>query len=187
VELNKIGTSVSQNTDFLSILKDFLPTIQGIASAHQDQQSLTSQRHDELSSVVNEVLETNLEICRLVLEMQTSLPQQVGCQQPLYFTDACGFRAKLDLGYFDSWEAFNAVIGVKFKQRGLRVVEKKQYVLEDAHRKKLINTARPFQACFVPGQQVNMDACFDENIGTEKCCPGCQHVENVASDQAIDW
>ena len=79
------------------------------------------------------------------------------------------------------------MLSIKFKHRGLRVVEKKQYVLEDANRKKIIDMAQPFEVCFFPGQQVNMDACFDEKIGTGNSCPVCQHIEAVALDQAIDW
>ena len=79
------------------------------------------------------------------------------------------------------------MLSIRFKNRRLRVVEKKQFVLEDAHRKSVIDMARPFEACFFPGQQVNMDACFDEKTETANYCPVCQHVEAAASDQAIDW
>jgi len=119
--------------------------------------------------------------------MHTTLPPQVERQQPVYFLDACGFHAPFHLEFINSWEAFTAVLSIKFKHRGLRVVEKKQYVLEDANRKKIIDMAQPFEVCFFPGQQVNMDACFDEKIGTGNSCPVCQHIEAVALDQAIDW
>jgi hypothetical protein len=184
-QLTKIGQSASKNTDFLSALSDLLPTLQRITSAHQDQAS-TSQ-HADFSNVVNKVRETNLEIYRMVLKMQTNLPPQVERQQPVYFLDACGFLAPFHLEFINSWEAFVTVLGIKFKHRGLRVVEKKKYVLEDANRKKLIDTTRPFEACFFPGQQVNMDACFDEKNSTGSCCPVCQHVDKMATDEAIDW
>jgi hypothetical protein len=132
-------------------------------------------------------LQEEIDKHRMVLKMQTTLPLQVERQQPVYFLDACGFHAPFHLEFINSWEAFIAVLDIKFKHRGLRAVENEQYVLEDANCKKVINMARPFDACFFPGQQVNMDACFDEKTGSGNSCPVCQHNEAAALDQAIDW
>jgi hypothetical protein len=168
------------------MLSDLLPTLQGIISANDDRSS-ERQSYNEFSRIVNEVRQTNLEIYRMVLQMQTALPLQVQRQQPVYFLDACGFHAPFHLEFINSWEAFVAVLGIRFKHRGLRVIEKKQYVLEDANQQRVIDMARPFETCFFPGQQVNMDACFDEKTGTRTSCPVCQHIETAALDEAIDW
>ena len=64
-----------ENTGFLRGLSELLPTLQRIISANPDL-SPESRHHDELSNIVNDVRETNLQIYRVVLKMQTTLPLQ---------------------------------------------------------------------------------------------------------------
>lgn len=179
-QLVQIRQSVDETTSFLRSLSNILPLLQRIDSANN------SQFQNNLCNVANEIRESNLQIYRTFLTMQSALPPQVERQQPVYFHDACGLQSPFHLEFINSWEAFVAVLSVKFKQRGLFVVEKKQYVLEDANHRRLIDMNRPFEACFFPGQQVNMDACFDENSDTANCCPVCRHAEFGSQDEAID-
>lgn len=119
--------------------------------------------------------------------MQTSLPPQIERQQPVYFLDACGFLAPFHLEFIKSWEAFIAVLNVNFKTRGLKLIERQQFVLEDAHSKRVLDLSRPWETCFFPNQHVNMDALFDEQERGGNSCPVCQYQEPAATDQAIDW
>lgn len=124
----------------------------------------------------------------MVLKMQNSLPAQVEDQKPVYFMDACGFRARIDLTWINSWEAFFAVLDVRFKQRGLKIVERKQFVLEDGHSKRSVDKSHPFASCFMPGRRINMDAFFDEIEHIGNCCPVCRyHEPDAVAGQAVDW
>jgi hypothetical protein len=163
-----------------------LPTLQRIIL--NDDQKPSDEDRSELRNIVTEVRETSLEIYRMVLKMQSSLPAKVEDQKPVYFVDACGFQARIDLTWINSWEAFFAVLGVRFKQRGLKIVDRKQFVLEDAQSNRLVDSTRPFESCFMPGRKITMDACFDEKEQTGNCCPSCRYQEpDTEADQAIDW
>lgn len=179
--------SILENTDFLGKLAgQLLPTLRRIISS--DEQRGESQKLTQLNEIIKEVCETSLETYRTVLKMQKSLPMQVEDQKPVYFTDACAFAARIDLTWINSWEAFLAVLGVRFKQRGLQIVEKKQYVLEDASSKIVIDSRKSFESCFFPGRQVNMDALFNAKEHSTNCCPVCRYGEpSAVADQPVDW
>jgi hypothetical protein len=177
--LTDFGKSVSENVEFLSTLKDLVPTLQRMISA-QKSQVLLHQQLDHFKSIGDKVQDT-------LIEIRQSLPMQID-RPSFYFLDACGFSYTFDLAFFDNWEILESTIGAKFRERGLQVVEKKQYVLEDALRKQALDRTRSFKAFFLPGRQINMDACFDDkgNLGAS-CCPVCQHVEDSLPDAGIDW
>jgi hypothetical protein len=141
----------------------------------------------EFTSIMHEVRQIVQQIHGRVQSLETSVPPHVQLQQPVLFQDACGFRSPVHLDFINSWEAFEAVLKVRFKKRGLQVVEKKQYTLEDASSKREIDMTQPYEMCFFPGQSVNMDACFDEETGITNHCPGCQNVEKEALDQTVIW
>lgn len=168
--------------DLLAALKNLIPILQGIIAC-KDDQAANTQFRDDFNQTIKDVQDTY----HVVLKMQTQLPAQIDRQQPVLFLDACGYLAPFHLEFITSWEAFVAVLTVKFKQRGLRLVERKQYVLEDVRRKRLINQAHSWETCFFPGQQVNMDAWFYEKPDSGTCCPVCQHMDDVAVNKGVDW
>jgi hypothetical protein len=174
--LTGFGKSVTENVDLVSSLRDLVPALQKMISAQE------AQNRDYFNVMGTKIQDT----FELVSEMRQSLPVQID-RPSFYFLDACGFSFIFDLALFDNWEIFELVIGAKFKERGLRVVEKKQYVLEDAHRRNGIDRTRPFKTTFLPGRQINMDACFDEKADAGACCPVCRHIEGLATDDGIDW
>jgi len=93
----------------------------------------------EIRTAVREVRETNLQVYQMVLEMQTTLPSQVKRQQSVYFLDAWGRFSPFHLEFINSWDAFLAVLKVRFKHCGLGKIEKNQYVLEEANSKRPID------------------------------------------------
>lgn len=163
-----------------------LGPLRRIISIHD--QPVENHESNEMAKVVKEVCEQNVELFRKISNIQTSLPAQVDDQKPVYFLDACGFQARIDLTWINCWEAFYAVLRVQFKQRGLKIVERKQFVLEDAHTTMSVDTHRRFELCFIPGRKINMDACLDEKEHVGNCCPICRYSEpTTVSDQAVDW
>jgi len=185
-QLGHIQKSICDNAVFLHALADLLPTLQRIISSDNDPTS--DKDKSELRGIMREVQQSNVEIYRMVLKMQSSIPAPVEDQKPVYFLDACDCPARIDLTWINSWEAFFAVLSVRFRQRGLKIVEKKRFILQDAHSDRLININCPFSGCFIPGRKISMDACFDENEHVRSCCPSCRYQEpGIPADRPIDW
>jgi hypothetical protein len=174
--LTSFGKSVTENADLVSSLRDLVPALQKVLSAQE------AQNRDYFNVMGTKIQDT----FQLVSEIRQSLPVQID-RPSFYFLDACGFSATFDLAFFDNWEIFEVAIGAKFKERGLQVVEKRKYVLEDAHRRNGIDRTKPFKDYFLPGRQINMDACFDDKANNGACCPVCRHIEESAVDEGIDW
>ncbi|RDI84063.1 hypothetical protein Vi05172_g5995 [Venturia inaequalis] len=172
--LTDFGKSVSNNADLLSSLKDLVPTLRQMIAVQQPPEEfkiMSAKIHDTY---------------QVISEMRQNLSVQID-RPSFYFLDACGVTATFDLAFFDNWDIFEIAIAAKFKERGLQIVAKKKYVLEDAHRKTSIDRTRGFKALFLPGRQINMDACFDDREALGTCCPVCRHIEGLASDEGIDW
>lgn len=102
---------------------------QEIDKSSNEDRLLKSHEHVGLGNVMKEIRETSLQTYLMILKMQTTLPPQVERQQPVHFLDACGVHAPFHLEFINCWEAFLAVLKVRFERRSLRVVEKKRYVL----------------------------------------------------------
>ena len=171
------------NASFLRTLSDFVPTLREMTSALNEQ----SQEGKDLGSTMRKVYEITSRTLQTILNIEVALPRQVERQLPVHFQDACGFHYAFSLDWVTSWEELLVVLEIKFKHRGLRVVEKKQFVLEGGTRKRAIDLNGSWESSFYPGQNVNMDACFDEKENSRSCCPVCHHVEPVAADEAVDW
>jgi hypothetical protein len=159
--MKRINQAISTNTDFLQALTDFLPALQQIVIAKGDQPSNSSE-NTNLINVVKEVHETILQIYHLVLQRHTVPSLQVQQQQPVYFQDACGFHTPFHLEFITDWDELITVLKLKFRKRGLRLIDRNRYILHDANSKKVLSPSLPWTLCFFPGQRVNMDALFDE-------------------------
>ena len=133
------------------------------------------------------VLKSNLEIYELVFNMQANLPKQIERQQPVLFLDACARLSPFHLEFITSAEAFLAVLKVKFKDAGLRKIEKGQFTLEEASTKRTIDLGRPWHVCFLPGQKVDMSMIFSLLNPAESTCPGCQHRSEIENTQDVEW
>lgn len=185
-QLTQIEQSMSDSASFLQTLSHFVPTLQETSSAVNRQLSESSERKN-FGDTMRDVYETTSRTLQIMRSIQAILPQQVERQQPVYFQDAYDYRYPFALKWIASWEELLAVLGHKFKSRGLRVVGKRQFVLEDGIQKRAISLKASWESSFYPGQNVNMNPCFDEKEESRNCCPTCRHVEPVAVDEAVDW
>jgi hypothetical protein len=73
---------------------------------------------EELQSIMLKVLNTNMKIYQMALDMQKlqfQLSPQVDRQQPVYFEDAHGRIAPFHIEFINSFEAFQAVMEVRFR------------------------------------------------------------------------
>src|SRR5436190_15734912 len=101
-----------------------------------------------------------------------NLPPQIMRQQPVIFRDALGRVAPIHLEWINSWEAFLAVLKVRFKERGLRKVENMEFALQRVGLHRDINMSESWEVAFCPGQEVNMSIVLHETCyATSSLCP----------------
>jgi ubiquitin domain-containing protein len=149
---------------------------------------------EKLSVIRDEVKDTNMKIFTMIVEMQKniqiirrSLPRQIERQQPVYFIDACGFHTPFHLEFIDCWEAFDAVLEIRFRDKGLRKIQRREYVLERGSDGKAIERHTPWNRCFSPGMQLTMDMLFKESNHATNTCPACGQESYEATDSGVDW
>lgn len=134
-----------------------------------------------------EVMQLNLKIYHTITEMQR-IPPQVLCQQPVTFIDACGYQSPIHLEFINSWEAFEAVLKCRFEGKGIHKIERREYILEIAYSKKVINRHKSWDACIKPGETLYMDMLFKVYDRTEiSICPGCRYDSKAPLEQEVDW
>jgi hypothetical protein len=127
--------------------------------------SATLQRILDLGKAVGKLFEISMNAHQLILGIQSAikhpLPIPIHRQQPVYFEDAHGRIAPLHLEFINSWEAFEAVLTVRFRNGpGLEKVQRREYILHDSQSKMGIDFETPWKGAFLPGQQVVMSMMF---------------------------
>jgi len=112
-----------------------------------------------------------------ILEViHSNLPPQIMQQQPVLFRDALDRVAPIHLEWINSWEAFLAVLKVRFKERGLRKVENMEFVLQRAGSRRDIKMVESWETAFCPGQEVNMSIIFHQTgYAASSLCPSCRY------------
>jgi hypothetical protein len=104
--------------------------------------------------------------------------------------DAIGRIAPVHLQFVTSWDAFNAVLEIRFRDlQGFKKVKDKQYGLRNKATKRDVEQTRPWQRAFLPGQRIEMSFFFDtqkEGINVDNVvCPGCQTPTTAPTDAEV--
>jgi hypothetical protein len=109
-------------------------------------------------------------------------------QQPVIFRDALDRVAPIHLEWINCWEAFLAVLKVRFRERGLRKVENMEFALQRAGSRRDISMAESWEAAFCPGQEVNMSIVFRETgYAASSLCPSCRHEYVGDTVSEVKW
>jgi hypothetical protein len=178
----------AQNIDAIrSIVEAIMPTFQRVFESERDKYSASQQKEIEDRTVMVDVRETNLRIFKMVMNMQHNLPPQINRQQPVYFIDACGQHAPFHLEFINSWEAFKAVLEVRFKYKGPQKIRRGEYVLERASNKMALSREAPWEHSFQSGLTYTMDVMFDVPNQTTNCCPVCRLEAQESLEAEVDW
>ena len=84
-------------------------------------------------------------------------------------------------------QAFIAVLKVRFKDIGLRKIEKGQFALEDTARKRSLRLSDAWNTIVRPGQHISMSMLFRLQGSLHGSCPSCGR-DNEESDKAeVEW
>ncbi|KAJ4301366.1 hypothetical protein N0V90_003458 [Kalmusia sp. IMI 367209] len=181
-EGHEARTLVKKNNEILNTQADLILTISRTV-AHCS----TQQQSKNLSEIMLKVLETNMKIYQLVLDtqkvQQAHMPQQIDRQQPIYFEDAHGRLSAFHIEFINCFEAFQAVMEIRFRHvPGLKKIQKNQYLIQEPSTKRRLNLQGPWESVFLPGRKVVMSMVFQTPQVTMTSCPGCQSENEVATD-----
>ena len=134
----------------------------------------------ELKGFMRRIISMNIATYHAVISIQSSLPGRLErslIEEPFILEDAIGRVAPVHLQFVTSWEAFNAVLELRFKDmQGFEKIKERQYSLQEKATRREIDQNRPWQRAFLPGQRIDMSFIFDtpgSDKGTYATCPGC--------------
>lgn len=139
-----------------------------------------------------QIVQLNLRIFQIVHDIQTHIlriPGEVQMQQPVYFIDPFNKSSPFHLDFVRSKEGFLAILKANFEFSGCdpKIIDRRQFVIEEAGTLDPIDLAGPWDACFHPGQRVNMSVVFDQcSQANPTTCPRCKN-ENKAISKDISW
>jgi hypothetical protein len=144
----------------------------------------------ELKGYMRRIIAMNVATYHAVISIQSALPGRLErglIEEPFILEDAIGRIAPVHLQFVTSWDAFNAVLEIRFREiQGFNKIKQKQYGLQDKATKRDIEQTRPWQRAFLPGQRIEMSFLFDTQDNqsdlSDVTCPGCQTTSANPTD-----
>jgi hypothetical protein len=145
----------------------------------------------ELKSLLYWSIAINVATYQAVIRNQTPLPSRLErglIEEPVILEDAIGRIAPVHLQFVTSWDAFDAVLEIRFRgMQGHRKITQRQYELQDRVSGKDIEKSRSWDRAFLPGQRVEMSMLFhsDAPMDTSSAgttCPGCHTSASSSTD-----
>jgi hypothetical protein len=131
----------------------------------------------------------NAQLQSALLQLQDSLPPQMMLQQPVIFTDALDRIAPIHLDWISTWDAFLAVLELRFAHLGYEKIKRREFALQEKGSRKDLLLTRPISMCLTPGQQVDMSMVFQDQASEEfsNTCPHCQARCQGSTDSETTW
>ncbi|KAF2822424.1 hypothetical protein CC86DRAFT_423586, partial [Ophiobolus disseminans] len=139
------------------------------------------QLGSELKGLVTRAIAMNVATYHAVLNIQKLLPSRLErglIEEPFILEDPIGRIAPVHLQFVTSWDAFHAVLEIRFRDlQGLDKIEHKKYGLQDRATGREIEQSRSWQRAFLPGQRVEMNLIFRSDVSEDSAtnnttCPG---------------
>ena len=152
------------------------------------------QLGSEMKSLMTRIFTTNVATYKAVVALQASLPshlERTMIQEPFILEDAIGRMSPVHLQFINSWEAFGAVLELRFRSvQGHTKVKNGEYIIQEHATRREIRRNLPWEASFLPGQKVDMSLIFEnleEKLSTQTTCPRCQTSSAELQDSDIQW
>ncbi|PVI02417.1 hypothetical protein DM02DRAFT_487375, partial [Periconia macrospinosa] len=118
------------------------------------------QLGSELKGFMRRIMAMNIATYHAVLSIQSALPsyrERGLIEEPFILEDPIGRVAPVHLQFVTSWDAFNAVLEIRFRNlQGHTKVQKQQYVLQEKATKRDIKQEKNWEGAFLPGQRIEM-------------------------------
>jgi hypothetical protein len=140
------------------------------------------QLGSELKSLLYRSIAVNIATYQAVVNSQAALPSRLErslIDEPFILEDALGRVAPVHLQFVTSWEAFNAVLEIRFRGlQGHQKIIRQQYGLQDRATGRELEQSRNWERALLPGQRVEMSIVFhSEELPVAASggvtCPGC--------------
>lgn len=131
----------------------------------------------------------NLQLLSALEQLQNSLPAQVLLKDPVIFTDALDRVAPIHLDWITSWDAFLAVLEVRFSDLGSSKIRRREFALQESSTRGELTFTKPIASCLKPGQHVDMSMIFRDRTGetTKNVCPHCHTICEGPTDTETIW
>ncbi|KAI4193404.1 MAG: hypothetical protein LQ350_008338 [Teloschistes chrysophthalmus] len=154
-------------------------------------ESITTQAQECIKNT-RHIISMNIKVSQIILDVQNllnTIPGQIERQQPVYLNDALGRYTPFHLEFIRCPEALISVLAIGFRTIGhaSERIERNQFTINDARTKRDIDLNRPWEACFRPGQYVEMSMVFDTYKDSNKACPGCRHPCDASAGEDVEW
>ena len=122
-------------------------------------------------------------------QLQKSIPAQVLLKEPVIFTDALDRIAPIHLDWITSWQAFLAVLEVRFSHLGSSKIKRREFALQESVTRSELIFTKPIALCLKPGQYVDMSMVFRDRTEetTENVCPHCHTIGEGPTDTETIW
>jgi hypothetical protein len=159
-----------------------------------------NQLGQELKSLMNKIITVNLATYDSILEIKRALPptnqlvHSPASGPVFYFEDAIGRVTPITLEFITCWDAFHAVLEVRFRGiQGTKKVLKKEYALQNRATGRDIGFSQKWEMVFLPGQWVVMSMIFQETNAQDSgdvggdTCPKCQAKSNQPPGVDVKW
>ena len=79
------------------------------------------------------------------------------------------------------------MLKVRFKDIGLRKIEKGQFALEDTTRKRSLRLSDAWSTIVRPGQHISMSMTFRLLGVPDTSCPSCGHGNEESDKAEVEW
>jgi hypothetical protein len=81
------------------------------------------------------------------------------------------------------------VLKINFKDIGpaIEKIDAGRFAIQDSYTKRDVDLSSPWEACFSPGQHIDMSIQFYTSGYRKECCPICFHECNGAPGTDVDW
>ena len=120
---------------------------------------------------------------RLPIQSERSLYSEI-----VILEDSIGRTFLIPTQTIDSWDAFDAIVEVQFRnQQGYHMIRRQEYVLHESSANRDIERRFPWKAEISPGQRIVMCMLFAD-FSELDCCPSCYHMPTIVDKSAdIRW
>ncbi|PVH89250.1 hypothetical protein DL98DRAFT_647802 [Cadophora sp. DSE1049] len=146
----------------------------------------------ELKLMMQRIFTLNVATYNAVLALKSGLPSHLErtlIQEPFILEDAIGRISPVHLQFISSWEAFDAVLELRFRLvQGYAKVKNQEYVLQEHATRREIRRHLPWEVSFLPGQRIVMALIFEDQEKTNSAqttCPRCQSPSRGLQDSDI--
>ena len=127
----------------------------------------------------------------IAIDIRSRLPTQ--SERSMYseiiiLEDSIGRTFPIPIQTINSWDAFDALVEVQFRNRqGYHMIQRQEYVLHESLANRDLERRFPWEAEVSPGQRIVMCMLFTD-LSELDCCPSCFHMPDFVDKSAdVKW